>query len=98
MTESPQLGPAASRPWAASYARAVGRLGVLSLALAWSPRAPAQDAAPTAYPNRAPIAQYQYADRAAEIAAARSAAPGPIADKATVLTLGRTGYETAVKG
>ena len=97
MTQSPQLGLGAGRPWGSSVAQAVGRLGLLSLALAWSPPAPAQDAAPT-YPNRAPIAQYQYADRAAEVAAARSAAPKPIADKATVLTLGRTGYETAVQG
>src|SRR5262249_45180530 len=49
-------------------------------------------------PNMAPIAQYQYSDRAAEIAAALSAAPKPIAEKATVLTMGATAYETAVQG
>ena len=71
-------------------------LGLMCLSLAWFP-ALADDVAPT-YPNMAPVAQYQYSDRASEIAAARSAAPTAIADKATVLTLGRTGYETAVQG
>ena len=77
--------------------RSVSLIGLLCLPLAWSPPALAQDAA-LSYPNMAPIAQYQYSDRAAEIAAARSAAPGPIADKATVLTLGKAGYETAIQG
>jgi hypothetical protein len=60
---------------------------------------PAQ-AAPihSAYPGMAPLARYLSADRASEIALARSAAPRAIADQATVLTLGRHGYETAVKG
>src|SRR5262245_27371194 len=93
MTESPQVG----RGEGPAAARVVSWLSLLCLAPAWSPLALAQDAALT-YPNRAPIAQYRYSDRAAEIAAARSAAPKPIADKATVLTLGRTGYETAVQG
>src|SRR5262249_8728645 len=97
MTESPQLGLGASRPWRSSTVRAVGRLGLLSLALGWAPPARAQKAAP-AYPTRAPLAQYQYADPAAELAAAGSAARRQIADKATVLTLGRTAYETAVQG
>jgi hypothetical protein len=38
------------------------------------------------------------ADRAAEIALARSAAPESIAREAEVLVLGRNGFETAVKG
>src|SRR5215472_3847434 len=97
MTQSLQLGLGANRPWRRAAARSVSLLGLLCLPLAWSPPALAKDAAPT-YPNMAPIAQYQYSDRAAEIAAARSAAPPPIADKATVLTLGKTGYETAVQG
>ncbi|HUN25687.1 MAG TPA: hypothetical protein VMU67_05210 [Steroidobacteraceae bacterium] len=46
----------------------------------------------------APLAQYLSANRASEIAFALSAAPKSIADQATVLTLGRHGYETAVKG
>jgi len=57
----------------------------------------AQDAkAP--YPAMAPIEQYLMADRNAEIALARSAAPESISRDAEVLVLGAHGYETAVKG
>lgn len=50
------------------------------------------------YARMAPLAQYLAADQASEIALARSAAPKSIADHAAVMTLGRHGYETAVKG
>jgi len=50
------------------------------------------------YPKMAPVEQYLMADRDAEIAMARSAAPESISRDATVLVLGRKGYETAVKG
>ncbi len=61
----------------------------------WQARA--QDAkAP--YPAMAPLEQYLIADRDAEIALARSAAPESISHDAEVLVLGRHGYETAVKG
>lgn len=46
----------------------------------------------------APVEQYLIADRDAEIALARSAAPESISRDAQVLVLGRGGYETAVKG
>jgi hypothetical protein len=46
----------------------------------------------------APLEQYLMADRNAEIALARSAAPESISHDAEVLVLGRHGYETAVKG
>jgi hypothetical protein len=46
----------------------------------------------------APLEQYLIADRNAEIALARSAAPESISHDAEVLVLGRHGYETAVKG
>src|SRR3569623_2557967 len=46
----------------------------------------------------APLAQYLVADRASEIAMARSAAPPAISNDATVLVLGAKGYQTAVKG
>ena len=46
----------------------------------------------------APIDQYLMADRAAEIALARSAAPESISRDAEVQVLGRHGFETAVKG
>jgi hypothetical protein len=52
----------------------------------------------TAYPDMAPIAQYQYPSQAIEIAMARSAAPASISDNAEIMTLGAHGFETAVKG
>jgi len=57
----------------------------------------AQDAAKT-YAKMAPLEQYLMADRDAEIALARSAAPESISRDAEVLVLGRRGFETAVKG
>jgi len=59
--------------------------------------ATAQDAT-THYPKMAPIDQYLMADREAEIALARSAAPESIARDAEVQVLGRQGFETAAKG
>jgi len=50
------------------------------------------------YPSMVPLDQYLMADRNAEIAMARSAAPEAISRDAEVLVLGRHGYETAVKG
>ncbi len=50
------------------------------------------------YPKMAPVDQYLIADRGAEIALARSAAPVSISDKAEVMVLGRGGYEIAVPG
>jgi hypothetical protein len=50
------------------------------------------------YPKMASIDQYLIADRNAEIAMARSAAPPTISADAQVMVLGRRGYETAVKG
>jgi hypothetical protein len=64
------------------------------LGAAWQVRA--QDR-PT-YPSMAPVEQYLMADRNAEIALARSAAPEAISRDATILVLGRHGYETAVEG
>jgi len=52
----------------------------------------------TQYLSMAPVDQYLMADRNAEIALARSAAPESISRDAEVLVLGRHGYETAVKG
>jgi len=46
----------------------------------------------------ASLEQYLMADRNAEIALARSAAPESVSHDAEVLVLGRHGYETAVKG
>jgi hypothetical protein len=68
---------------------------VVVLSTAW--QAQAQDAkAP--YPSMAPLDQYLIADRNAEIALARTAAPPSISRDAKVMTLGAQGYETAVEG
>src|SRR5580658_5349882 len=68
---------------------------VVALGVAW--HAQAQDAKAT-YLNMAPLEQYVMADRNAEIALARSAAPESISRDAEVMVLGQHGYETAVKG
>jgi hypothetical protein len=52
----------------------------------------------TTYPDMAPFDQYLMADRDAEVALARSAAPDAISGDAKILVLGRHGYETAVEG
>jgi hypothetical protein len=68
----------------------------LLLALCVLPEVRAQE--PKApYPAMAPIDQYLM-DRIAEIALARSAAPDSISHDATVLVLGKDGYETAFDG
>ena len=53
--------------------------------------------AKTLYPSMAPLEQYLM-ERNAEIALARSAAPDSISHDATVMVLGRQGYETAIEG
>ncbi|MBV9670443.1 MAG: hypothetical protein JOZ43_05760 [Acidobacteriales bacterium] len=50
-----------------------------------------------AYSKMAPVDEYLM-ERGAEIELARSAAPASISKDATVLVLGRQGYETAVEG
>jgi hypothetical protein len=70
---------------------------MLLLVLCALPGARAQDAkAP--YPAMAPLDQYLMADRNAEITLARSSAPEAISRDATVLILGKSGYETVVNG
>ena len=51
----------------------------------------------TLYQHMAPIDQYLMADRNAEIAFARTAAPGSISRDAKVLVLTRHGYEPQSK-
>lgn len=68
----------------------------LLVVLGMAHQAMAQDAT-TPYPKMAPIEQYLM-DRTAEITLARSAAPDSISRDATVLVLGRHGYESAVQG
>jgi hypothetical protein len=50
------------------------------------------------YPAMAPLDQYLIANKDAEIALARSAAPASISGKADVMVLRHDGYTTAVKG
>lgn len=50
------------------------------------------------YPRMAPVEDYLMADRNAEIALARSAAPQGISHDAKILILGEHGYVTAVDG
>jgi len=78
--------------------QAIASLGfalILILDAAWQARA--QDRQ-MLYPSMAPVEQYLMTDRNAEIALARSAAPEAISRDATILVLGRNGYETAVEG
>jgi len=75
----------------------LSRSAKLALALITILPAQAQDSK-TSYPAMAPINQYLMADRSAEISLARSAAPEEISRNATVLVLGKDGYETAIEG
>jgi hypothetical protein len=78
---------------------AVIALGTFALVIGLSElrQAQAQDAK-TPYPNMAPLDHYVIADRSAEIALARTAAPPSISRDAKVMVLGPHGYETAVEG
>ena len=55
-------------------------------------------AANAPYAAMAPLDRYLIADRNAEIALAKSAAPSAISDKADVMVLERQGYKTVAKG
>jgi hypothetical protein len=68
---------------------------VVVTSVAWQAGA---QGAKTRYTSMAPLDQYLMADRNAEIALARSAAPAAISRDAEVLVLGRHGYEPAVEG
>jgi hypothetical protein len=70
---------------------------MLLVALCSSHPTQAQDAkAP--YPSMAPLDQYLMADRDAEIALAKSAAPAALSNDANVLVLEKDGYHTAIEG
>jgi hypothetical protein len=73
-----------------------GTFAVVVVLGAWRPAHAADTQTP--YPNMAPLEQYLMADRNAEIALARSAAPESISRDAEVMVLGRHGYEIAVPG
>jgi hypothetical protein len=69
----------------------------LLVVLGMAHQATAQDTK-TLYPKMASVDEYLMPDRGAEIALARSAAPESVSRDATVLVLGRKGFETAVEG
>jgi hypothetical protein len=69
----------------------------LVLALGAARHAQAQDTKNLYPTSMVPLDQYLMG-RDAEIALARSAAPRSVAKDATVMVLGRDGYETAVEG
>jgi hypothetical protein len=50
------------------------------------------------YPRMAPVHAYLMANRTAEVALARSAAPPAISSRAEVMVLGRQGFEVAAQG
>ena len=70
---------------------------IVAGAAPWQAQAQDNKDQKNAYPAMAPVEQY-IMDRDAEIALARSAAPELISSDATVIVLGRQGYETAVQG
>jgi hypothetical protein len=65
---------------------------LVALGTAW--RLPAED---TKYPSMAPVEAYLM-ERSAEVALARTAAPDSISQNATVMVMGRHGYENAATG
>jgi hypothetical protein len=79
----------------ADLAKSVLPLALLAL---WANPSCADSAsAASPYPNMPPVEKYLM-PQADEITLARSAAPPSISDDATILVLGRHGFETAVKG
>jgi hypothetical protein len=80
-----------SLPWA------LAAVGAAVSVLAGAGPSGAQPGTAAAYPRRLDIDRYLM-DRNDEIALARSAAPDAISKQATVLVLGRGGYETAIQG
>ena len=72
-------------------------IALFIFALGWPVHTLAQDAK-NPYPNMAPVEEYLMPSRDAEIALARTAAPDSISSNATILVLGKQGYETAVEG
>lgn len=78
----------------ASPARLISSLALIATVAAWA--LPGASAAADA--AAAPIEPYLMANKDAEIALARSAAPASVAAHASVMVLDRHGYSTAVKG
>src|SRR5579864_9652228 len=71
---------------------------VFAFSIVFEARGMRASEAKTQYQQMAPVEQYLMMDRNAEITLARSAAPESISHDATVLVLGKRGYETAAEG
>jgi hypothetical protein len=78
--------------------RAVALLVLVLSSVSGASRQTWAQAAKTQYPSMSPLDRYLMADRSAEIALARSAAPASISGDATVLVLEKKGYQAAVEG
>ena len=86
------------RPMNKRMLKAIAVTSLSLFAFAGAPRpAHAQDAK-TPYPAMAPLDQYLIADRDAEIALAKSAAPPALSNDASILVLEKDGYHTVVEG
>lgn len=83
---------AAARSGSPSGTRCALLALTVCIPLGWSATALAD------YAKMAPLAEYLSANRASEIALARSAAPPSIGDHASVLALEKDGYTSVVKG
>lgn len=70
----------------------------LLMVLQLMPRLTQAQEAKAPYPAMAPLDGYLMADRDAEIALAKSAAPPELSRDAEVLVLGKDGYHTAIEG
>jgi hypothetical protein len=73
------------------------RIMALVLLISIGSLVPKAAAVPDKYSKMAPVDEYLM-ERNAEILLARSAVPDSISSDATILLLGRQGYETAVQG
>jgi hypothetical protein len=78
--------------------KAIMPAACLLLVLQLAPRFMQAQEVKTPYPTMAPIDGYLIADRDAEIALAKSAAPPALSRDAEVLVLGKDGYQTAIEG
>jgi len=85
------------RAWRYRDSLKEGALMALPLILSIGSLVPRAAAQSDKYSKMAPVEQYLM-ERNAEILLARSAAPDSISSEATILVLGRQGYETAVRG
>jgi hypothetical protein len=78
--------------------KAIALAATLLFTAVGAPHAAQAQDAKAPYPTMAPLDRYLIADRDAEIALAKSAAPAAISNEAEVLVMGKDGYHTAIEG